>query len=194
MTDFEFKEWPKTSRLESPCVITEKLDGANGCIVIQALSWQSAELAPSEVIVVYDADADQHYGVVAQSRTRLAFVGKDETGIAVWVRDRADQLVRDLGPGWHYGEFMKKGLKAPRFYLFNTGRWGGVDFQTPDLYVVPVLFEGEYREGAALTCLEFLRTNGSLVHPGIPAEGIVIFWKHDQSMKKVYTGLLKKGK
>lgn len=184
----EFKAWQKTTRLESPCVISEKLDGANACVVVEEVEEFSLLDASITILATNpdDASTARAFRVSAQSRTRLALPGQDETGIADWVAQRRGRLALDLGPGYHYGEFVKgKGLKEPKLFLFNTGRWGGKQFTTPGLDVVPVLYEGNYYEGIVEKYLNDLRENGSWVLDS-PPEGVVIFWKHDQTLKKAY--------
>lgn len=167
---FEFKPWAKTSRLESPCVMSEKLNGANG-------AFMAAKTEPTE-------EYPFEWAVGAQSRTRLAEINSDQTGIAQWVLRNYESLIHDLGEGYHYGEFVKgNGLKEPHFFLFNTGRWQHVDFQTPTLRVVPILYEGEYSQQALDDCILDLETNGSKVL-ATPPEGVVVYWKHDGSIKK----------
>lgn len=197
----KFVEWEKTTRLHSPVVVTEKLDGINGAVIVERLD-EDISVDNINNSFMHNTTGELFiFDVSAQTRSRLVYPGEDSTGFAHWVAERADQLAVDLGvspvdgsPAHHFGEFMKKGLKAPKFYLFNTGRWAGVEFNTPDLDVVPVLYEGDYYEGLAEEVLEDLRKNGSRVHPGIPAEGVCIFWRHNQTIMKAFTGLLKKNK
>jgi len=194
MMNVEFKAWPKTSRLKSPVTISEKLHGSNGVVVCQV----TTSYAPDDRTPLYSLQ------LVAQTRNRLVTVDDDQTGVARWVEENQYSLQRDLvlnghdpsnppkeGVFYHYGEFMTRGHKEPHFYLFNTRRWKDVEFETPTLKVVPVLYEGEYYEGLVEECLNYLRKNGSLVHPGVPPEGVVVYWQHDDTMKKAYTGLVK---
>lgn len=183
----EFRAWPKTTRLCSKCVITEKLHGSNGAVIFH----------------VYIAeDGRRTIAVAAQTRNRLVNIQNDQTGIAQWAFVNYQTLIYDLvqleddgkpklGTFYHYGEMMTRGHKEPHFYLFNTKRWGTSRFLTPTLKSVPVLFEGEYYEGVVEEMLEDLRTNGSRVHPELPAEGVVTYWPGDDTMKKSYTGLVK---
>lgn len=185
----EFKTWPKTTRLCSKCVITEKLHGSNGAVIFYIV--RNGLFNPTYTIYV-----------AAQTRNRLVDVNDDQTGIAKWTLQNQETLIKDLvqyqdpetpviGTFYHYGEFMTRGHKEPHFYLFNTRRWSGSQFHTPTLKTVPILFEGEFYEGLVEEMLEDLRTNGSRVHPGIPAEGVVTYWPGDDTMKKSYTGLVK---
>lgn len=182
----EFRAWPKTTRLCSKCIITEKLHGSNGAIIFH----------------VYENDGKRTIAVAAQTRNRLVNIQNDQTGIAAWVFLNYGTLINDLiqveedeqpklGTFYHYGEMMTRGHTEPHFYLFNTRRWGASQFLTPTLKTVPVLFEGEYYEGLVGEILEDLRINGSRVHPGLPAEGVVTYWPGDDTTKKSYTGLVK---
>ena len=58
----EFREFPKMARLNRECLITEKIDGTNGCVV-----------------VAEDGE------VYAQSRNRLLLSETDGFGFALWV-------------------------------------------------------------------------------------------------------------
>jgi hypothetical protein len=100
----EFKEWPKIPRWHNEAyVITEKIDGSNGCIIIS------------------------DYGdIFAQSRTRILDESSagDNFGFCKWVRGHKEELLR-LGAGYHYGEWWGSGiqrgygLKERRFSMFN---------------------------------------------------------------------------
>lgn len=188
-----FKAWPKTTRRKSKCTISEKLHGSNGALVFQV-----TQIEPTDGREVYILD----FEMAVQTRNRIVTPQDDQTGIARWAEANRDTLEMDLlhvnrmlpepGTYYHYGEFMTRGHKEPHFYLFNTRRWTGVQFRTPTLKVVPVLYEGEYYEGVIEECLEDLRQNGSRIHPGIPAEGVVTYWSGNDNMFKDYTGLVKK--
>src|SRR4051812_25155287 len=104
--EITFEAFPKIHRLQGPVIVTEKIDGTNGQIII--------------------TEANE---VVAASRTRLITLQKDNHGFARWVDTHKETLLRLLGPGRHYGEWWGNGiqrgygLKAKRFSLFNTSRW-----------------------------------------------------------------------
>jgi RNA ligase len=189
-----FRAWAKISRLNREVVITEKIDGTNGAVGIEEY-WPGIE---SELPA--DAGALVHclkgrYLVYAQSRTRVITPAQDNHGFAGWVHDNAYQLVHDLGPGLHFGEWWGYGinrgygLKEKRFSLFNTNRWevkeGG--FQVPGLYVVPVLATASTLATPEVElALTDLRDNGSAAAPGyMNPEGVVIFHKPSQGLFKV---------
>jgi hypothetical protein len=161
----DFVAWPKTARLFKDCIITEKIDGTNACIVI----------GPG--------------GVWAQSRTRIITPGKDDNyGFAGWVAANLDTLTADLGEGRHYGEWWGKGVQRSyglnhrRFSLFNTVRWDEevrVKFTTPCLDVVPELCRGPFSTEMVDHVLRVLSHAGSeaalRVHSTFPRpEGVIV--------------------
>lgn len=100
----EFREWPKIPRWSNEnYVITEKIDGTNGCIIVT------------------------DYGdIFAQSRSRIldeSSVG-DNFGFCKWVHGNKDELLK-LGTGYHYGEWWGYGIQRGygladrKFSLFN---------------------------------------------------------------------------
>lgn len=190
----DFLPWGKTTRRLSECTVSEKAHGSNG-----AIAFQVTQIEPPKGREVYILD----FEMAVQTRTRIVTTQDDQTGIARWAEANRDTLIKDLcyidgvppqkdGLSYHFGEFMTRGHKEPHFYLFNTRRWTGVKFKTPTLKVVPVLYQGEYYEGVIEECLEDLRQNGSRIHPGLPAEGTVTYWKGNDNKFKDYTGLIKK--
>lgn len=100
----EFKEWPKIPRWQNEkYVITEKIDGTNGCIIITE-------------------DGE----IFAQSRSRVLdeSSARDNYGFCKWVYGHKDELI-NLGVGYHYGEWWGQGIQRNyglterRFSLFN---------------------------------------------------------------------------
>jgi hypothetical protein len=178
MIEFEFKEWPKIPRLNKGCVVTEKIDGTNACVIITE---------------------DGRIG--AQSRNRIVTPGKDTDnyGFARWVEDHTDEL-RQLGPGYHYGEWFGRGilrgyaLEERRFALFNVGRWtdrhncltgalipnellvSGRQYAPACCHVVPVLSRGPVSEAIAQSTY-MLETMGSHITGavGFKPEGMIVY-------------------
>lgn len=145
----EFQAWPKIPRWENETyVITEKIDGTNGCIVI--------------------SDSGD---IFAQSRSRLLTESSDgdNYGFCKWVRGNKDQLL-SLGVGYHYGEWWGQGInrnygmKERRFSLFNI--W----IEIPEcLSRVPVI-EDTYEKS-----WNRLMEEGSIAAPGfMKPEGFVM--------------------
>jgi hypothetical protein len=182
----EFQAWPKTARLFRDVVITEKIDGTNAAIVVE--KTEDGRYAEYSEVPYTALPAGWIIG--AQSRTRLITPENDNHGFARWVRDNAETLVRDLGPGRHFGEWWgqgiqrKYGLDHKRFSLFNTAKWNFVPFETPNMDSVPVLYNGVFSESVVSTVSEHLKTFGSAASPGfMNPEGVCVF--HTQS-RKVY--------
>lgn len=154
MTDFV--PFPKIPRLKRGCVITEKIDGTNG-----------------QVVVGDDGS------VRAGSRNRWITPEDDNFGFARWVAEHADEL-RELGHGQHFGEWWglgiqrNYGLHERRFSLFNAGRWSG---ERPACCgVVPVLYTGDFTTDSVDATLADLKANGSQAAPGFAKpEGIIVY-------------------
>lgn len=181
----EFKPWPKIYRENSNIIISEKIDGSTGCIIIN--DWYDT---------VSNKDRLEVVGV--QSRKRLITPLDDNYGFAAWVYDNQNELLK-LGPGYHYGEWAGPGinknrhkLNEKRFFMFNTLRWGDHNPNTPDVCdVVPVLYEGEGEPGIIQDVMNDLLLVRS--QQGINPEGVVVFNKSTQLMTK-YTYEAPKGK
>lgn len=174
----EFTPWPKTPRLFRDMVITEKLDGTNAAIRIEAGVGVDAERTDSV------AEVAPGYTVWAQSRTRFVVPDDDNHGFAMWVALNADTLVADLGVGIHFGEWWGQGinrgygLKEKRFSLFNVAKWQDArdTFTTPSLGVVPVLAREEFDTDVIAETVTYLRTCGSVAAPGFRnPEGICVY-------------------
>ena len=161
----EFKEFPKIPRLSRPIVITEKIDGTNGCIYI----GENGEF-------------------LIGSRTRWITPENDNHGFARWAYQHKDELINGLGHGLHYGEWWGSGIQRgygltkgeKRFSLFNTHRWGDNNDATvrPECCsVVPILTEAPFFHSAIVSiALNFLAQHGSQAAPGIMnPEGIIIY-------------------
>ena len=163
MSEIVFEEFPKIARLNRPCIITEKIDGTNG-----------------QIIVTEEGE------VQAASRSRLIYPERDNHGFAAWVSDNKTELLR-LGPGRHFGEWWGSGIqrkygltgKDKRFSLFNTDRWGDASVRPSCCHVVPVLYEGLFDTNAVKATLAALAETGSRAAPGfMRPEGVVIWHIH----------------
>lgn len=164
----EFRAWPKIPRLSRDCVISEKIDGTNACVVI---SEDGAQIA-------------------AQSRTRIITPENDNYGFAKWVNVYREDLLK-LGPGYHFGEWWGPGIQRgygvakKTFSLFNTSRWIESEAQRIDekqqvvpacCKVVPVLCRDIFDTRIIANVLMDLVIRGSVASPGfMRPEGIVIF-------------------
>jgi hypothetical protein len=151
----EFKPWPKIKRKTPLNVrITEKINGTNGCIVI---------------------DDGQIVGV--QNRKRFLSSECDNYGFYSWVMRNQSELLK-LGDGYHYGEWAGPGIqKNPHglpekcFFLFYEQRWS----QDPNLpkgcFPVPLLYEGTLHP---LTIEYFMSKLKQEADPGTTPEGVVV--------------------
>lgn len=157
-----FVPFPKIPRFFRDVVVTEKIDGTNGSILV-----------------------GDDGSVRAASRNRILTPDKpDNFGFRAWVDAHSGDLVHILGPGHHFGEWMGKGigrgygLDERRFYLFNTSRWEGMTWEIDgQLRVVPVLYKGALDTAHLIfNLLPELEVGGSKAVPGFDKpEGIVVF-------------------
>jgi hypothetical protein len=173
----EFRGFAKISRLTRECVITEKIDGTNGCIYI-AEECKPIELKSGRIVPF-----------LVGSRSRWIYPENDNHGFARWAYENKDELLR-LGPGQHFGEWWGLGIqrgynmKEKVFSLFNVAKWTD-DVRPKCCRVVPVLHEAIFDTNSCNACLDELRINGSKASPGfMKPEGIVIFHKAGNLMFK----------
>ena len=152
----EFKEFSKISRWSREIIITEKLDGTNGCI--------------------YNGENGEF---LIGSRTRWITPDNDNYGFAKWAYENKNELQK-LGVGYHYGEWWGcgiqrgYGLKEKRFSLFNTIKW---EKDRPECCnITNILYKGILTGDIVDKTIEQLKINGSYSAPGfMRPEGIVIF-------------------
>lgn len=192
----------KISRWNREVVVTEKIDGTNGLISIE----RAVNPAPDGVLDSFDVDGIA-YDIRAGSRNRWLSTekGQDNHGFAAWVEANAETLIADLGEGRHYGEWYGPGIgkrfsalkdRPKKFMLFNTARWSGVNFETPNLETSTVLFEGQMKDllemspcasgHNELDCqIYMLRAFGSIHVPGADSEGVVIYHKASNQLFKI---------
>ncbi len=170
LQDLPFIEFPKIPRLRRGCVITEKIDGTNAQVHI-------------------NADATD---LIAGSRNKWITPEADNYGFARWVAEHKTELLQ-LGPGSHFGEWWGAGIQRrygidhKRFSLFNVGRWKDSDKPLPACVgVVPTLYEGDFTDDAVSNALERLRHLGSAAAPGfMQPEGVVVFHVASRHLYKV---------
>lgn len=175
----EFKPWPKIARLANEqMTITEKIDGTNACVIF------------------LPADNDWGYEHAAQSRNKLITPESDNAGFAKWVWQHVDELFVDLGYGYHYGEWWGSGIqrgygmeRGEKFFsLFNAPRWtpAAASFKTPNLRVVPLLYQGSLESGKIADFADVLYESGSFAAPGfMKPEGIVVHLKEAGATYKI---------
>ncbi len=165
----EFKAFPKIPRGSKgeTITITEKLDGTNACIIVEAHPLDIGVYAVRGV----------------QSRKRMITPEDDNYGFAGWVESNKDHLAHMLGEGYHYGEWYGHGIhKNPhkaigkRLALFNSERWQDGRQPRPDgVECVPILYQGEYEPDVIEQCMDLLKLD-SLANGYVP-EGVVV-WYH----------------
>ncbi len=208
----EFVGFPKVPRLYRPVVITEKIDGTNGCVVIEEVPYEASPDQPEyvqSVVVAEFENPSAEYWVYAQSRKRIITPKEDNHNFAAWVWDNAEELVKVLGPGRHFGEWWGSGINRgyglskgeKRFSLFNTRRWDvlseaseerplGVHedwTDVPGLRVVPTVAEFDtFDTNDIEKTLNVLRETGSFAAPGFARpEGVVIYHRASNGLFKV---------
>lgn len=185
----EFQPWPSISRLNKDAIYTEKIDGTNAAVVIE--QYQPVWYAEGSDIPIRNVEIDGTvYSVWAQSRKRFIYPGDDNFAFAHWVDKNAENLVRLLGVGRHFGEWWGSGIQGGyglpkderRFSLFNVKRWEHTlthehgHEMIPELYLVPVLGKSTFSTVTAKLLVEYLREHGSEASPGFKKpEGVVVF-------------------
>ncbi len=174
----EFVEFSKIPRLSRDMIITEKIDGTNGCVFI-------------------GEDGEFLVG----SRTRWITPETDNHGFAKWAYENKDELM-GLGKGRHFGEWWGSGIQRgyglqkgeKRFSVFNVTRWclfGNEPQVIPTgdpritkmqeilpscVGLVPVLYRGPFSTEAVNETLDVLARCGSLAVPGyMNPEGVVVY-------------------
>lgn len=176
MTDFV--GFPKVARLSRDMIITEKIDGTNGCIFI-------------------GEDGEFLVG----SRTRWITPDKDNHGFATWAFAHREDLSQ-LGHGRHFGEWWGSGIQRgyglpkgeKRFSLFNVQRWCLAEDEPQRIItgdprqekyqerlpwcvgLVPILCRGRFNTEQVEYVLDSLEVQGSAAAPGfMQPEGVVVY-------------------
>lgn len=175
MEDNEFQKFNEIVRLNTNVVITEKIHGTNAQISVQ-------EYAPEK------------HSVRAGSRERWVTPEDDNYGFARKIYDNQDEVIKALGVGRHFGEWYGSGinsgynLKEKRFALFNSYRWAPAKEQglLPSwIDVVPVLYQGAFKDGIIQEVMTRLKLEGSAISKGfMKPEGIVIRFDRNGAMFK----------
>ncbi|RWX70460.1 hypothetical protein EN780_03435 [Mesorhizobium sp. M4B.F.Ca.ET.089.01.1.1] len=168
-----FVDFGKISRANKSfgCVITEKLDGTNSQVVIEA----------GKIVGV-------------GSRNRWIAPGKltDNYGFAGWVERNEEEILK-LGDGQHFGEWFGAGIQCAyglkgddkRWALFNTGRWSNPEERPSCVDCVPVLYAGEFSRQVVSEVMQRLAEEGSRMVPGfMKPEGIVIYLPGSRTLLK----------
>jgi hypothetical protein len=178
-----FMPFPSIARLSRDMIVTEKLDGTN-----------------AQIYVTTDGLA------YAGSRNRWITPEADNFGFARWVKENEIELVKQLGPGQHFGEWWGQGIQRTygltekRFSLFNVSRWKSPQtegqtaegdtsdtrcYQAPLCHVVPVLSRWTFDTGAVDNVLARLQLEGSVAAPGfMKPEGVVVYHTKSNGLYK----------
>lgn len=193
-----FKKYPKTPRLSSEVVITEKIDGTSSAVGIYRQDEVDVDsITPLTTVITIDGEI---YTVWAQSRNRCLTLEHDNFGFAAWVEENSAQLAETLGRGLHYGEWFGKGIQRGyglddrHFWLFDGYRYAKMlataytrGHMPEELDVVPLLGQGEFSSERVDAVLAQLVVEGSQVGPGAgDAEGVIVRFKNG-SVFKAYT-------
>ena len=159
----EFQKFPKIARFNSPCTITEKIDGTN-----------------AQIIITEDGD------FITGSRNRVITPDDDNYGFSRWAHDHKDELIGGLGVGRHYGEWWGQGIQRKYdmdrkvFSLFNTHRWTPGNPPPECCDVVPVIYDGEFSFGIFELCEVDLRDGGSRASYGFKnPEGFMVYFQNN---------------
>jgi hypothetical protein len=191
----DFQEFPKIARLSREVIVTEKIDGTNGCILIKELDG----CPETDPMCVYQ---NEGLALFCGSRTRWITPACDNHGFAAWAYSHAEELMSGLGPGRHFGEWWGAGIQRgyglpkgeKRFSLFNVIRWCRHDeepqrIETGDPSIekyqtrlpvccrlVPVLWRGLFDRADFDEILSELSAMGSYAAPGfMKPEGVVVY-------------------
>lgn len=175
-----FKAWPKIPRLVNERFhVTEKIDGTNACIIIQETK---ADI--TNVLAQYQEN-DIEFGIWAQSRTRIITPEDDNYGFAKWVQGNAEQLIKDLGVGYHFGEWWGRGIQRQynltekRFSLFNPTKQSSICHNVPKILETDIMPDDQ-------KLLNHIKNHGSFAAPGfMNPEGLVVYAEQAKTHWKI---------
>jgi hypothetical protein len=173
-----FEPMAKIPRLHGDCIVTEKIDGTNGCI----------ELAPGSVSAcsrnrrLVTISWVNHPDAPMADHPLVEWHGTDNMGFGAWVVANYPSLVR-LGYGRHFGEWYGQGIQRTygldhkRFALFRPPAGGLPEGLPASLGVVPRLGAFNTFSTAQIEAYyQVLKLDGSQAVPGfMNPEGIVVF-------------------
>ncbi len=199
----EFKGFPKVPRLYKDMVVSEKIDGTNGCVIVEEAQPMPEDydptlrdqfqgyFVPNGIRLAFVMHNGVGYNINAQSRKRLLTTDKDNYGFANWVKENADQLVM-LGPGYHYGEWWGKGIQRgydideKRFSLFTPVPHELLAWLPDNVKNVPILCEGTFDSITIDNALMMLEDIGSMAAPGYRnPEGVMVYHTAARRLFKV---------
>jgi hypothetical protein len=182
-----FEKWKSIPRLNKEVIVTEKIDGTNAQIHIEAVQRHSDGSMPiehtgPEVLATIEQPngvVGEVYVIRAGSRSRYLSLEDDNFGFARWVSSNSEELFK-FGPGRHYGEWYGVGiqrgynLSERRLAMFNP-RWAIEGPSVVDSTPVLGLMQG-FDQDLLETIWYDLKTTGSRAVPGfMDPEGIVVY-------------------
>lgn len=181
MAATDFEKFPKIPRINTKCIITEKLDGTNAQIYISRTTDEFGCSDPQYVLTEHVTGTGV-YQIRAGSRNKYLTLKEDNYGFAHWVVDHAVELIVGLGEGRHYGEWWGSGIQRrynlteKRFSLFNTARWSEDATRPSCCHVAPILYTGPFSTVVVKQALLRLKEGGSVAAPRfINPEGVVVY-------------------
>jgi len=159
LVDVEFVKWRSIKRPEkNTIIITEKMDGTNGCIIIK------------DGIII---------GV--QSRTKLLSIDDDNYGFFAWCAEHAAHIIDVLGDGRHYGEFCGPGINKNRhdlgqraFFIFNTFVYPTIP-ESAYIKKIDLIYTGKYSDLEIRKASFYINLRG--MRFGYCPEGFVVFYE-----------------
>jgi len=189
-TSVSFKKFPKITRLNKDVIVTEKIDGTNATVFIEDFKTNQDG---DEVIVSSSLLSNKTVAIRAGSRNRWLTPKDDNFGFLKWVSENAE-ILANLRPGWHRGEWYGKGiqhgygLEEKRLALFNPYEFqhkfyaslkdaaGNLQLLALKalLQTVPIITIGPI-DTAPKFAMKKLQTEGSQMVPGQKAEGIIVY-------------------
>jgi hypothetical protein len=176
----EFKAFPKIERFKGlHLVITQKIHGSNAQVLIK---HTVENIDPTEVSMGMQLIVDgKEFTLMCGSRNRWITPGHDNFGFAQFVYNNAEEFIRCLGVGQHFGEWAGpginsgEGLTEKKFVLFDYWKFPPERVLPPGCVVVPVLYDGRADLDMITTVFNWLKETGSQLVPGyMKPEGIVI--------------------
>lgn len=189
----DFESFGKIPRLSRDIVVTEKIDGTNGQILIREIAMTDFWSDGCKRVLTSDENGlPRAYEIFVGSRKRWITPADDNYGFADWVYSNAYDLLDVLGEGRHYGEWWGRGIQRNygmsdrRFSLFNTKRWVFGEmmenstfsnmFHNVGLDIVPILYSGPFSTEKIEWVLDELRLTGSYAAPGFDnPEGVIVY-------------------
>ncbi len=185
----EFHAWGKTTRVDSPVVVTEKIDGTNGVIFVDPETHNVWAGSRNRWLVGITESGYQMWQ--SPKMDVAATPAVDNYGFGQYVCDNHQALAHLLGDGHHYGEWWGQGIargyaqNVKRFQVFDVRHsadpgWDDAAWQAARLGTVPVMYEGPMDHVAIDICSSTLLKRGSVIAPGyMHPEGLVVRFDHN---------------